>query len=327
LTYDLRKDYLAMGYSEEDTAEFDREDTIEGIEQALQAHGCRTERIGHARRLTERLVAGDRWDLVFNICEGLYGVGREAQVPAILDLYRVPYVFSDPLVLSLCLHKGMTKRVVRDAGVPTSDFCVVNEPDDLADLRFEAPFFVKPVAEGTGKGCSSKSIVHSREELPRVCADLVRRFNQPALVEPYLSGREFTVGVTGTGRAARSVATIEVMLLAKAETGVYSYSNKSQYEDRVEYRLSDARTDPVAAAAEQVALDAWRVLGCCDGGRVDIRCDGQQRPQFMEVNPLAGLNPAHSDLPILARMAGIDYQALIGRILSAAITRLKLGAA
>jgi D-alanine-D-alanine ligase len=327
LTYDLRKDYLAMGYSEEDTAEFDREDTIEGIERALQALGCRTDRIGHAKRLTERLVAGERWDLVFNICEGLYGVGREAQVPAILDLYQVPYVFSDPLVLSLCLHKGMTKHVVRDAGVPTSDFCVVAEPADLAGLRFEAPYFVKPVAEGTGKGCSAKSIVRSRAELSQVCTDLVKRFNQPALVEPYLTGREFTVGIVGTGRAAVTVATIEVLLLSKAETGVYSYSNKSHYEDRVEYRLSDPGSDPVAAAAERVALDAWRVLGCRDGGRVDIRCDGLQQPQFMEVNPLAGLNPEHSDLPILARMAGVGFQELIGRILTAATTRLKGGPA
>jgi D-alanine-D-alanine ligase len=203
----------------------------------------------------------------------------------------------------------------------------VSDPADLVDLRFDAPFFVKPVAEGTGKGCSSKSIVRSRAELPQVCADLVARFSQPALVEPYLSGREFTIGVTGTGRTARTVATMEVMLLAKAETGVYSYSNKSQYEDRVEYRLSDAQSDPVVAAAERVALDAWRVLGCRDGGRVDIRCDGLQRPQFMEVNPLAGLNPEHSDLPILARMAGIDFRTLIGRIMTAATTRIKGGPA
>ncbi len=323
LTYDLRSDYLAMGMSMEETAEFDKEETIAGIEHALFALGYVTDRIGHAKALVKRLEAGDRWDLVFNICEGLHGVAREAQAPAILDLYGVPYVFSDPLVLSLTLHKGLTKRVVRDAGVPTSDFCVYETSEDLADLRFSAPYFVKPVAEGTGKGCSAKSIVRDRMELAGVCDELVARFRQPALIEPYLTGREFTVGITGTGRQARIVASMEIVLLANAEKGVYSYENKGQYEDRVVYRACDPAADPVAAAADRVALGAWRALGCRDGGRVDIRCDAHQSPLFLEVNPLAGLNPKDSDLPILARMANVSYTELIGRIMSSAVARLQ----
>ncbi len=322
LTYDLRSDYLAMGLSMEDTAEFDKEDTIAGIEGALRELGFETDRIGHAKALIRRLEAGDRWDVVFNICEGLRGVAREAQVPAILDLYGVPYVFSDPLVLALTLHKGMTKRVVRDAGVPTSDFCVYETAEDLADLRFGPPFFVKPVAEGTGKGCSAKSIVRDRAALAGACDDLVARFRQPALIEPYLGGREFTVGITGTGRQASVVGSMEIVLLAKAEKGVYSYENKGQYEDRVEYPATDPANDPVAAAAERVSLDAWRALGCRDGGRVDIRCDGGQNPMFLEVNPLAGLNPKDSDLPILARMAGVSYTQLLGRIMASATARM-----
>ena len=322
MTYDLRSDYLAMGLSMEETAEFDKEDTIAGIENALRELGYQTDRIGHAKALVKRLEAGDRWDLVFNICEGLEGVARESQVPAILDLYQVPYVFSDPLVLALTLHKGMTKRVVRDAGVPTSDFCVYESPEDLATLRFGAPFFVKPVAEGTGKGCSSKSIVRDRASLAAVCDDLVARFRQPALIEPYLGGREFTVGITGTGRQARVVGSMEIVLLSNAEKGVYSYSNKGNYEDRVVYRPGDAATDAVVAAAERVSLDAWRALGCRDGGRVDIRCDADQTPMFLEVNPLAGLNPKDSDLPILARMANVSYTELIRRIMDSAVARM-----
>jgi len=326
LTYDLRSDYLAMGFSMEDTAEFDKEDTIAGIESALRELGYETDRIGHAKALVKRLEAGDRWDIVFNICEGLAGVARESQVPAILDLYDVPYVFSDPLVLALTLHKGMTKRVVRDAGVPTSDFCVYETVEDLDGLRFGAPFFVKPVAEGTGKGCSAKSIVRDRAALAGVCDDLVARFRQPALIEPYLAGREFTVGITGTGREAKVVGAMEIVLLANAEEGVYSFDNKSQYEDRVVYPATDPANDPVAAAAERVSLDAWRALGCRDGGRVDIRCDANQNPMFLEVNPLAGLNPKDSDLPILARMAGISYTQLIGRIMASAVARLEKNA-
>lgn len=322
LTYDLRSDYLAMGMSLEDTAEFDKEETIAGIENALRELGFDTDRIGHAKALVRRLEAGDRWDLVFNICEGLQGVAREAQVPAILDLYGVPYVFSDPLVLSLTLHKGLTKRVVRDAGVPTSDFCVYETAEDLEGLRFGPPFFVKPVAEGTGKGCSAKSIVRDRAALAGVCDDLVARFRQPALIEPYLAGREFTVGMTGTGRQAQVVGSMEIVLLSNAEKGVYSYDNKGNYEGRVVYPATDPANDPVAAAAERVARDAWRALGCRDGGRVDIRCDADQNPMFLEVNPLAGLNPKDSDLPILARMAGVSYTQLLGRIMASAIERV-----
>ncbi len=323
LTYDLKSDYLAMGVSMEDAAEFDKEETVDGIEGALRELGYTADRIGHARALVKRLEAGDRWDLVFNICEGLAGIAREAQVPAILDLYGVPYVFSDPLVLALTLHKGMTKRVIRDAGVPTSDFQVYETADDLRGLRFGAPFFVKPVAEGTGKGCTGKSIVRDRAELAAVCDGLVTRFRQPALIEPYLSGREFTVGITGTGRSARVVGSMEIVLLSNAEKGVYSYANKGHYEDRVVYRPGDPGKDTVAAGAEQVSLDAWRALGCRDGGRVDIRCDAEQNPLFLEVNPLAGLNPKDSDLPILSRMADVSYTELIRRIMDSAVGRIR----
>ena len=125
LTYDLRSEYLAAGYGEEATAEFDREETIDCIANAIEANGHTTDRIGSARRLIERLARGDRWDLVFNIAEGMHGLGREAQVPAILDVHRIAYTFADPLVASVALHKGWTKAVVRAAGVPTPDYAVV----------------------------------------------------------------------------------------------------------------------------------------------------------------------------------------------------------
>lgn len=324
ITYDLRSDYLAQGYSLEETAEFDREETIAGIEAALTSLGHHADRIGNARALVHRIESGSTWDLVFNICEGFKGVDREAQVPAILDLYSIPYVFSSAMTLAMTLHKGMAKHVVRDAGVPTSPFLVVESTADLKKLDFDAPYFVKPVAEGTGKGCDLKSIVRDREGLEAACADLIRRFHEPALVEPYLSGREFTVGITGNGDDARVVGTMEIFMTGKdAEKGVYSFSNKDNYEGRVTYEFRPSGISPLVAAVERVALDAWHALDCHDGGRVDIRCDGAGRPMFMEVNPLAGLRPEHSDLCILADMAGITYQGLIGRILDAAVKRLK----
>jgi len=323
LTYDLRAEYLAMGYSEEETAEFDRDDTITSIEHAIRQLGHKTERIGHAKQLAAALVSGKRWDLVFNIAEGLFGIGREAQVPALLDLYQIPYTFSDPLVMSLTLHKGMTKRIIRDAKIPTSDFWVVETDADIDAIDFDPPFFVKPVAEGTGKGVTPDSIVRDRSGLTSACRSCIADFRQPALVESYLPGREFTVGLLGTGSAAQVLGTIEVHLKESAEPGVYSYINKEQCEERVIYRLASAEDDKVVAESESISLDAWRALGCRDAGRIDIRCDKDGRPMFIEVNPLAGIHPEHSDLPIICNHLGIPYLTLIDRIIQSASLRIR----
>ena len=322
LTYDLRSDYLAAGFDEEETAEFDRDDTIQSIEKALNHLGHETHRIGNARQLIARLSGGDRWELVFNIAEGMYGMGREAQVPAILDVYDIPYTFSDPLVMSLTLHKGMTKRVVRDAGIPTSDFCVVEQPGDEKKVAFPPPFFIKPVAEGTGKGITPHSIIRSLAGLGDACTAMCREYRQPVLVEPYLAGREFTTGITGTGSSATVLGTMEVVLLSEAEPGVYSYVNKKRYEDFVEYRLVRPESDPAVRQSEVIALQTWQALGCRDAGRIDIRCNGDGATFFLEVNPLAGLHPDHSDLPIICKQVNLSYTSLIERIIHSAEKRM-----
>ncbi|SLM28167.1 DdlB2 [Desulfamplus magnetovallimortis] len=325
LTYDLRQEYLDMGYSELATAEFDSLETVESIENILQSLGHETVCIGTGRSLTERLVKGERWDLVFNFAEGLNGVAREAQVPAILDMYGIPYTFSDPLVLALTLHKGLTKRVIRDAGLATANFMVIESQYDrpAETLSFEPPFFVKPVAEGTGMGITAKSIVRSRDDLPSVCRELMEQFRQPVLVEEFLSGREFTVGIVGTGRDARVLGTMEIHLLEKAEKDIYSFENKAEWKGRVEYSPVTPENEPLIMDVERLALSSWKVLGCRDGGRIDIRCDRFGKPAFIEVNPLAGLNPTYSDLPILCRFFGISHFQLIEMILSSAIERVK----
>jgi D-alanine-D-alanine ligase len=318
LTFDLRDHYLAAGYSAEDTAEFDNIETIEALAGALERLGLEVDRIGTVRQLAQRLVAGERWELVFNIAEGLKGVGREAQVPALLEAYDIPYTFSDTMVMALALHKGMAKRVVRDCGVPTAPFAVVETMADLAAVELPFPLFAKPIAEGTGKGVTSASRVTSATALRKLCRQLLERYRQPVLVETFLPGREFTVGIIGTGASAEPVAVMEVVLNAQAEAGVYSYVNKEECESRVVYRLAE---DEQAKEAGSVALAAWRALGCRDGGRVDLRQDAGGRPLFLEVNPLAGLHPTHSDLPIMCTLAGIPYDALIGRIVESARRR------
>lgn len=321
LVYDLRDDYLALGFTEEETAEFDRVDTIDAIDEALRSLGHRTTRVGNVNRLLEALLAGERWDLVFNIAEGLYGLGREALVPAVLDHFRIPYTFSDPMTSALTLDKATAKRVVRDAGVPTADFAVVTRADQ--EIGLALPVFLKPIAEGTGKGIDAGSVVRSTGELRDRVAFLLRHFRQPVLAEAFLPGRELTVCIAGTGEDAEVLGTLEVELRPEAENAVYSYVNKERCEELVDYRAARSE-DPVVAMAERHALAAWRVLGCRDGGRIDMRCDAAGQPVFLECNPLSGLHPHHSDLPILCSKVGIGYTELIARIVASAVHRLEL---
>ncbi len=322
LTYDLRAEYLAEGYGEEETAEFDRPDTIDAIENALGQLGHEPVRIGHARSLVGRLAAGERWDLVFNIAEGLSGAARESQVPAMLDVYRIPYTFSDPLVLAVCLDKGLAKMVVGRAGVPTPRFAVVRRPEDVAAVDLRYPLFAKPLAEGTGKGINAASKIVDRAALDRLCRELLERFRQPVLVEEFLSGREFTVALLGTGDEARVIGTLEILLKAEAEAEVYSYVNKEQCEELVVYRLGRPGDDAEVRQTEEVALAAWRALECRDGGRLDLRSDSTGRPHFIEANPLAGLHPFHSDLPMICTAVGVSYVELIDRIVRSAAKRV-----
>jgi D-alanine-D-alanine ligase len=321
-TYDLRSDYLAEGYGEEETAEFDQLGTIEAIEGALQALGHEVDRIGHARSLVERLARGDRWDLVFNICEGLRGAARESQVPALLDVYEIPYTFADPAVLAVCLDKALTKTVLRAAGLPTPDWHVVRTLGDLKDFRLPFPVIAKPNAEGTGKGIDAASKVTDPALLQKTCRQLLSTYREPVLVERFLPGREFTVGILGTDRNAEVLGTLEVLFGPNAEPDVYSYRNKEQSEELMSYRLVHPADDRQVGEAEAIALAAWQAVGGRDGGRLDLRCDNDGHPQLMEINPLAGLHPTHSDLPMLCTEIGMDYVELIERIVASARSRI-----
>jgi D-alanine-D-alanine ligase len=322
LTYDLREEYLAAGFSAEATAEFDRPDTIEAIEHALRQLGHETDRVGHLKQLVARLAAGERWDLVFNIAEGMFGPAREAQVPALLEAYEIPCTFADALLMALCLNKDLTKTIVRAAGIPTPDSLLVRGLGDLTEMKLGYPLFAKPVGEGTGKGVTPASRISSRAQLKQTCAKLLERFQQPVLVETFLPGREFTVGLLGTGADASVLGTLEIILRPEAEADAYSYVNKEKCEDLVDYPLVRPADDPQVAEAEKTALAAWRALGCRDAGRIDLRCDASGQPSFIEVNPLAGLHPQHSDLPMLATAVGMPYVELIKRIVDSAARRM-----
>ena len=319
ITYDLQTDYLAAGYGLEDTAEFDSVETIEAIERALRGMGHETERIGHIGRLRARLADGARWGMVFNIAEGLQGVDREARIPALLEGIDISCTFSDSRVLKAGLHKGVSKRLARDAGVRTAAFEVVTRREDAERCALPLPLFVKPIAEGSSKGITAANVAASRQALVRRCGTLLARYRQPVLVETYLPGREFTVGIVGTDERAEVLGVMEVGCGDRAEPGGYSYANKVNFQTCVRYDLA---TDETARRAGAMALQMWRFMGCRDAGRVDLRCDVSGEPHFLEVNPLAGLHPRHSDLPILCRLAGLGYEGLIDLIVASARRRV-----
>ena len=318
LTYDLRSWYLDRGYSMDETAEFDKQETVDALDNSLRLMGHETELIGNAFQLIEALAAGRKWDMVFNIAEGLFGDGRESVVPAILDQYRIPYVFSGPLIMGISLNKHLAKLVVASAGVPVSPGLLVTDIKDLTNLNLKYPLFVKPVSEGTGKGITDKSLVNSFAELKTMVEWILKEFEQPALVEEYLPGREFTVGVIGHGDQTVAIGGMEVITSGNLPYSVYV---KENYHDYCKYV---PLSDDIAEECKAVAVKAWKALDAVDGGRVDVKSDRNGKICFIEANPLAGLNPVHSDLPILARMYNIDYQKLMEMIISSAIKRIKV---
>jgi D-alanine-D-alanine ligase len=319
LTYDLRSWYLERGYTMDETAEFDKEETVKALEDVLKRLGYETERIGNVFELVEKLAAGKKWDMVFNIAEGLYGDGRESVVPALLDQYRIPYVFSGPVVMGVSLNKYLARLVVEAAGVPVSPGIIavtVRDLDNATKLTY--PLFVKPVAEGTGKGITTRSVVHDSASLLALVTELLEKYNQPVLIEEYLPGREFTVGVTGSGTDVNVIGGMEVIC---KDNLPYSVEVKENYQDIVKYFLID---DSCRDECNAVALASWRALNAIDACRVDMKADRNGRICFIEANPLAGLNPVHSDLPILARFNGVEYDSLMEMIMNSAKTRYGL---
>lgn len=317
MTYDLKSYYITKGFSIEEAAEFDSEETVEAIENILINAGHQVDKIGCLEQLMNRLLAGDRWDLVFNFAEGVYGIGREAQIPALLDAFQIPYTFSSTEILATALHKGLTNAVMRTYGVRTADFQIVRNLKDINKIKIPFPLFVKPISEGTSKGISRNSHIDTKEQLIQQCEFILKTFHQPALVEAYLPGREFTVGLIGTYDNAKVLGVMEVKPTTDADKYAYTFDNKQFYENRIIYKAVD---EPKVAA---LALKAWQSLHCRDAGRVDIRMNIKGEPCFMEVNPLAGLNPVYSDLCILCQQIGFPYEKLILFIVNEAYERSK----
>lgn len=319
LTYNLGSDYQPKEDDPEDiVAEFDTPVTIEGLQNAIRAAGHEPVPIGDGQKMFQWL-RGNSVDLVFNIAEGYTGRGREAQIPAILEMLQIPYVGSDSVALGVALDKVMTKQVMKSEGIPTSPFLKIGRVEEMNGVPLRYPLFAKPVHEGTGKGIDTQSKIKTYAELKKRVRYLIKTYKEPVLVEEYLAGEEFTVGIVGT--PPKVVGTMQIVIDTTQVEDFYSYRVKEDYEQFVHYVCPPQIEPDRLQEIEEMAVRAFKALDCKDFGRVDIRCDSRGNPFFLEINPLAGLNPLHSDLCIISRHHGVTYEELIGKILDSAITR------
>lgn len=323
IAFDLKSDFVAPAGAPDDLLEeYDSERTIAAIEAALAARGHRPRRMGGGRRFLAELVARPP-ELVFNLAEGRGGRSREAQVPAACEMAGVPCTHADPVTLALCLDKALAKRVAAAAGVAVAADRVVRDVAEVETLPLRFPCIAKPLAEGSSMGVRRDARCRDRAELAGAVARLVEGYRQPALVEEFLPGAEFTVGVLGEGAGARVLATMEIRPRdGRTAEFVYSLERKRDWDAWLEYLVPPERPRELVAAVEALALAAYRALECRDVGRVDVRLDGEGAPRLIEVNPLPGLAPGWSDLCVLAERAGVGHAELIGRILDQALRRL-----
>lgn len=339
------------GMSEDYWDDLDSEKTVEALLDAIRQGGHDPVFYEGDANLPAKLQA-NRPDLCFNICEAHFGDSRESQVPALLEMLRIPYTHSKVLTLALCLDKPMTKRVLNWHELPTPGFQTFERVDEPLDDDLRFPLFVKPAREGTSVGISEKSIVNNEQELREQLKEVFEKYKQTALVEQYIAGREVTLGLVGNiagfaarrlpqrlyGTSRRTPGDLDdiraggLLFLPPMEVDLKPFEGSDQiYSNRLKTDLADKLNYlcPAPLTTEQVEELNWltaavfRVCGCNDTSRVDFRLDENDnyKPYILEINPLPGLAPGISDLVIEAAAIHIEHAELVNRILDAAIRR------
>ncbi len=311
-------------------AEWDDEETIEAVRSALAGKHqvILVEGVEDAFEKFRKF----RPDIVFNIAEGLHGVSRELQIPAMLEMLRIPYTGSDPLTLALCLDKSLAKEVLSYHGISTPPFVVVHDIKGMKNLP-PFPLMVKPLWEGSSKGIGNKALVRTSKQLKEQVSTILTKYRQPALVEKYLPGREFTVALLGNGPDLEMLPIVEILFeqLPPDINPIYSYEAKwiwDTVERPLEIFTCPAKVSPrLRRKIQNVCQAAFSALRCRDWCRIDIRLDDAGEPNVLELNPLPGILPnpeANSCFPKAARTAGLAYGDLINRVLEIACQRVGL---
>ncbi len=321
-TFNVKRVKPALDGTRDEEAEYDSPKTIQAVREAIEAAGHEVIDLEATADLPS-LIEVAKPDLVFNMAEGIKGRNRESQVPALLELLDIPYSGSDPAALNIALDKALAKKIVRQHGILTPNFFTMSTGKERLpkDLRF--PLIVKPIAEGSSKGVHATSVVENEAELRDAAQKMIAKYAQPALVEDYIGGREFTVGMLGE-RRPKVLPLMEVVFLDTSETRpVYSFEFKQDWSSKIRYDVPAALEASQLKGLERAARECFIALGCRDVARVDFRMDETGKFYFLECNPLPGLTPGWSDLVLISKAAGIEYNALIAEILSGAIRRYK----
>ena len=327
LAFDLKNSILTEQGSPDDILEeYDSPETIEGIASVLENHGHQVYKLVGCIYFINNILTTPV-DFVFNISEGLgHFRSREAQVPSILEMLNIPYAGSDPLCLAVSLDKPLTKKIAASSGITTPRWRVINNSQDIYAAGwtgFPFPAFIKPAHEGSSKGIRLFSRINNEEELFRLAPELIKDYKQPVLVEEFIEGDEITVGVIGNSQL-NILGIMRVMPRKPTGDFIYSLEVKRDWERQVEYECPAKLNELTTRKIENFSRQIFRELDCRDFARIDFKLNRSGEPYFLEINPLAGLNPGSSDLPIMIRRQGIQYEDLIMNILNTALERCNL---
>lgn len=320
ITYNLKKNQKTDDKPVDNDAEYDDISTILAIKKVLESKNCEVTLLEADQNLPLKLQ-DYKPDIVFNIAEGIFGRGREAQVPALLNFNKIPYTGSDETTLCVALDKALSKRVLSSYGINTPKYRVIFKEQNKLIGRYPLPAIIKPNAEGSSKGISDFCVANTREELSRLALKNIELYKSDMLVEEYISGREFTVGVLGSGEDIKVFLPMEICFINQSQYNIYSYNVKQNYKEYVKYECPAKISKETEAEMIKTAKKIYKALNCKDFARIDFRLSQDGRLYFIEINPLPGLAPGYSDFPMLAQFNGMGYDTLIWNILKSALKR------
>jgi D-alanine-D-alanine ligase len=321
----------AEKFSADTFAEWDTWETVNAVKAALEVYNNVT--LVEADHNAYEKFKGIRPDIVFNVAEGFSGISREAQIPAILEMLGIPYTGSDPLTLATCLDKARTKEILSYNKIANPGFITIRQKDFILPENISFPVIVKPVGEGSSKGIYSSSFVRNEKELRDEVNRILDEYNQPALAEEFLPGREFTVAMLGNGDETEVLPIVEISYedFPRDFVPIYSYEAKwilDSRENPLNVFSCPANLDPyLESAIKKTALSAYNILRCRDWSRIDIRLDKDGVPNIIEINPLPGILPDPADnscFPKAARTAGYNYTDMLNKVLYVAARRYNI---
>lgn len=323
LTYDLKTDYeFKEGDPVDANAEFDHPSTIDVIAKAIESQGFKVKRIGNVVSLLEKMPQLGV-DIVFNISEGISGRNRESQVPMLLEMAGIPFVGADALTLALTLDKVMAKKIFIAEGIATPRFFEVKSCEELQSTdHCKFPLIVKPRFEGSSKGLSEDSRVENLEGLKKQVEYVTKAYKQPALIEEFISGQEFTVAIVGNDNP-EVLPIVQIKIDGKLKLNDKFYTFARITSDRLEYICPARIPQELKDKISDLAVRTYRAVECRDFGRVDFRVDNEGRPYVLEINPLPSLS-TEDVFKLVAEHTGISYEQMIGKILKNALLRYGL---